>query len=133
MSVEPRILVIDSSSVIREIFLDALTPEGCEVLLASTGEEALEQLRLALPDVIFLARVLPDISGLELLRMLQQDPWTREIPVIFVTSASREKYVAEALQAGAADFLLKPFRCDVVRSITFGVLESPLVAGESCS
>ena len=128
MSVEPRILVIDSSAVIQEIFLDALTPEGCEVLVASTGEEAIEQLRLALPDVIFLARVLPDIGGQELLQMLRQDPWTREIPVVFVTSASREKYVAEALQSGASDFLLKPFDHDVVRSTTFSVLESQWVA-----
>ena len=132
MSVEPRILVVDNSSVIQEIFLDALTPEGYEVLVASTGEEAIEQLRLTLPDVIFLARVLPDRGGLELLRMLQQDPWTREIPVVFVTSASREKYVAEALRTGASDFLLKPFTREVVRSKTLGALESQLVAGEAC-
>lgn len=131
MSVEPRILVIDSSSVVRELFLDALIPEGYEVLIASTGEEALEQLRSALPDVIFLARVLPDISGLELLRLLQQDPWTREIPAVFVTSASREKYVAEALQTGAVDFLLKPFTREVIRVKTSGVLDSHFATEES--
>ncbi|HYW79326.1 MAG TPA: response regulator [Thermoguttaceae bacterium] len=130
MSVAPRILVVDDSSVIQEMFLDALTPEGCEVAVASNGEEALEQLRLALPDVIFLARVLPDTGGLALLRMLRQDPWTREIPVVFVTSASREKYVDEALQAGANGYLLKPFTRGAGWSTAFRMMESQLIGAE---
>ena len=130
MSIEPRILVVDDSLVIQEIILDALVSEGFQVSLASTCKEAIQHLRLESPDLIFLGRMLSDAGGLELLKVLQEDDWTREIPVVFVTSPSRDEYVSEALETGAVDFLLKPFGRAAIRSKAFGILDSGVATEE---
>jgi len=122
MATKPYVIAVDSSLVIQEMITDALIPQGYEVSVASTGEEALGLIRSTLPDLVILSRLLPDVGGLDVIKRLQRDVWTYQIPVIFVTSPEREEYVNEALVAGATDYLLKPFSSDAVRSTVAAAL-----------
>jgi CheY-like chemotaxis protein len=104
--------VWSSSSMIRapnRRLLDAvLTPRGYRVLVASSGEEALETLHEEQPDVVLLDILMPGLDGYEVCRRIRSDPATAILPVVMITaSGQQEKLVAT--EAGADDFLTKPF------------------------
>lgn len=100
------ILVIEDDDAQRATLVDALTARGHRVDTATTGQLALERARFSRPDVILLDLGLPDIDGIQLCRhlLLQVD-----CPVIVVTADSDEDRIVEALDIGAADYVLKPF------------------------
>ncbi len=103
----PRMLIVDDERDICELLEEFFKTKGFAVLSAFSGEEALDQLGIDPPDVILLDILLPGISGLEVLkRIKERHPRTR---VIMVTSLDRTELKTEALQHGAADFVLKPF------------------------
>ena len=89
--------------------LDAvLTPEGYTVVTAGSGEEALERVANQRPDLVLLDIVLPGIDGYEVCRRLRGDPATSFLPVVMVTASDLPQKV-KAIEAGADDFLPKPF------------------------
>src|SRR3712207_4788789 len=89
--------------------LDAiLTPRGYTVLSASSGQEALQQVRSERPDLVLLDIVMPELDGYEVCRRLRADPSTQVLPVIMIT-ASGEQEKVKAIEAGADDFIPKPF------------------------
>jgi len=102
-----RMLIVDDERDICELLEEFFKTKGFSVLSAFSGEEALDQLGQNPPDVILLDILLPGISGLEVLRRIKErHPHTR---VIMVTSLDRVELKTEALEHGAADFVLKPF------------------------
>ncbi len=100
-----RILVIDDERPIRR-FLNASLSWQYTVLEASTGEEALRMAVFGRPDVILLDLGLPDMDGLEVTRRLRE--WT-QVPIIIVSVREQEEDKIAALDAGADDYLTKPF------------------------
>ncbi|HTX90484.1 MAG TPA: response regulator [Anaerolineales bacterium] len=100
-----RILVVDDERPIRR-FLNASLSGQFTILEAATGEEALAAAISARPDVILLDLGLPDIDGLEVTRRLRE--WT-QIPIIIVSVRDQEEHKIAALDAGADDYLTKPF------------------------
>ena len=100
-----RILVVDDERPIRR-FLNASLSGQYTVLEAATGQEALSMAVSGRPDVIILDLGLPDMDGLEVARRLRE--WT-QIPIIVVSVRDREDDKIAALDAGADDFLTKPF------------------------
>jgi two-component system KDP operon response regulator KdpE len=100
-----RILVVDDERPIRR-FLNASLSGQFTVLEAATGEEALAMTVSGRPDVIILDMGLPDIDGLDVTRRLRE--WT-QIPIIIVSVRDREEDKIAALDAGADDYLTKPF------------------------
>jgi two-component system KDP operon response regulator KdpE len=100
-----RILVIDDERPIRR-FLDASLSWQYTILEASTGEEALRMVVSSRPDVILLDLGLPDMDGVEVTRRLRE--WT-QIPIIVVSVRDQEETKIAALDAGADDYLTKPF------------------------
>jgi two-component system KDP operon response regulator KdpE len=100
-----RILVVDDERPIRR-FLNASLSGQYTVLEAATGEEALAAVVSSRPDVIILDLGLPDMDGLEVTRRLRE--WT-QIPVIIVSVRDQEEHKIAALDAGADDYLTKPF------------------------
>ncbi len=101
-----RILVVDDEPQIRRIMRTTLTSSGYEVDDAKTGEEALEKLREFRPDLVLLDINMPGMGGLAACREIRQD---LNVAIIMLTVRNTEKDKVEALDAGADDFVVKPF------------------------
>lgn len=101
-----RILVVDDDPQIRRAMRATLTARGYEVGDTRTGEEALEKLREEKYDLVLLDVNMPGMGGLETCRMIRP---TSDIAIIMVTVSNSEKVKVEALDAGADDYVTKPF------------------------
>lgn len=106
MSPRPRILVIDDEAAIRDMLSINLVANGFQVGVAASGAEALQQAVEFHPHMIILDLGLPDVNGLEVLKRLRE--WT-DIPVMVLTVNDDEQAKVELLDAGADDYLTKPF------------------------
>jgi len=103
------ILVVDDEPVIRKILNDLLLSEGYRLEFACDGFEALQKLPAVEPDLILLDVMMPAMSGLEVTRRVKSNPEWQPIPIILVTALDGRKDVARGLDAGADDFIRKPF------------------------
>jgi two-component system, OmpR family, KDP operon response regulator KdpE len=106
-----RVLVIDDEAPIRRLLEIALAGLGWEVLCAATGTEGLEAARADKPDVALLDLNLPDMGGLELLERLRG--WS-SLPVIVISVRDSEADIVRLLNAGADDYVVKPFYTNVL-------------------
>lgn len=102
----PTALVIDDEPQIRRLLRVTLEANGYRVFDAATGQEGLAQAALRQPDVVLLDLGLPDLHGLSVLQRLRE--WSR-VPVIILTVCDREEDKIAALDAGADDYVAKPF------------------------
>jgi two-component system KDP operon response regulator KdpE len=100
------VLVVDDEPQIRRALRTGLQARGCEVLEAAYGEEALAQVAAQEPDIIILDLGLPDLDGSEVIRRLRA--WS-EIPVVVLSVRDRQEDKISALDAGADDYVTKPF------------------------
>lgn len=103
-----RVLVIEDTSVTREFLRALLQDAGYQVTLASTAFEGAVALKQELPDLLMLDLLLPDQNGLEVCRFLRGLPGGDDVPVLIITVDDRSETHAEAVHAGADDFLRKP-------------------------
>jgi two-component system KDP operon response regulator KdpE len=101
-----KILIVDDEPQIRRVLLTTLTSQGYTVSEARSGDEALEQLRQDRPDLILLDVNMPGRSGLETCREIRS---TSDIPIIMLTVRNSERDKVQALDAGADDYVVKPF------------------------
>lgn len=103
-----EILIIDDSQQICALLAEYVLPElGYTSAIANTGRQGLNRLRQRLPDLILLDLQLPDISGLDLLRLIAQEGY--DVPVILMTAHGSEGIAVEAFRLGARNYLIKPF------------------------
>ena len=103
------VLVVEDEPQIQELIAVNLEPSGHRVRRASSAEEAEAAIRAALPDVVVLDWMLPGESGLALARRLRADSRTRELPILMLTARAMEQDKLSGLEAGADDYLTKPF------------------------
>jgi two-component system phosphate regulon response regulator PhoB len=103
------ILVVEDEPAIQELVSFACSSGGYEVLRADSVGAAQEVIRQALPDLLILDWMLPDRPGIELLRELRGDERTRGLPIILLTARSAESDKVAGLDAGADDYVVKPF------------------------
>ena len=103
------ILFIEDEAPIRDMVRFALSRAGMEMLDAADAAQAEQQLRTRRPDLILLDWMLPEESGIELLRRLRKDPERRDIPVIMLTAMAGEEQKVKGLEVGADDYVTKPF------------------------
>jgi phosphate regulon transcriptional regulator PhoB len=104
-----KILVVDDEHDIIELLSYNLIREGFDVATAADGEEALKKIREDLFDLIVLDLMLPGIQGMELCRILRNDPKTKNVPIIMLTAKTDEVDKILGLEMGADDYLTKPF------------------------
>lgn len=104
-----RILVVDDEAAIAELISLNLRHEGHEVRLAHNSEQAVRLVRDALPDLVVLDWMLPGESGISLAKSWRRDSRTRDLPIIMLTARAQERDLVEGLDAGADDYLGKPF------------------------
>jgi two-component system phosphate regulon response regulator PhoB len=104
-----NVLVIDDEPAIREMIAFSLAHSGLTVQLAGNPQEALESMSDQKPDLILMDWMLPDISGLQLTRRFRKDPFSQDIPIIMLTARVTEEDKIAGLEAGADDYVTKPF------------------------
>ncbi|MDD2885708.1 MAG: phosphate regulon transcriptional regulator PhoB [Dechloromonas sp.] len=105
----PTILVVEDEPAIQELIAINLRHAGFLVVRASTAEEADSAIRAALPDLVLLDWMLPGQSGVALAKKLRADERTRELPIIMLTARVHEEDKVQGLEAGADDYVTKPF------------------------
>lgn len=108
------VLVVDDDRTSRDL-LAALLQDDCRVLLARNGTQALERARSYKPDLILLDIIMPELDGLEVMRILKRDRLTRSIPVIMVSGLDSSEDEERGLDLGAVDYISKPFHPGIVR------------------
>jgi two-component system cell cycle response regulator len=104
-----KILVIDDLPENVFILQDRLVQEGYEVITAYDGNGGIGKAYSELPDLILLDVMMPDISGFEVCKILVNDERTKHIPIILVTARAGAEDTKEGLEAGAFDYIKKPF------------------------
>jgi two-component system phosphate regulon response regulator PhoB len=107
--VTAQILIVEDEPAIRELLALNLRHAGFEALHAPDAASARRQIDAALPDLVLLDWMLPDQSGIELARRLRADTRTREMPIIMLTARSAENDKLGGFEAGADDYVTKPF------------------------
>lgn len=118
----PLVLAADDDPLIRELIQFRLERSGYEVVTAENGDDAL---RLALerrPDLAVLDVMMPGLNGYEVTRRLRADEETRRIPIILLTARVQEADVAQGFEAGADDYLTKPFSPQELRARVQAIL-----------
>jgi two-component system chemotaxis response regulator CheY len=117
-----RVLIADDASFMRQMIREIIEPEGYEVVGEATdGVEAVEQYEQLHPDLVTMDIVMPKRSGIDAVKgILEKTP---DAQVVMCSALGQETLVMEALQAGAKDFIVKPFKPDNVLSTLAKVLE----------
>jgi DNA-binding response OmpR family regulator len=105
-----KILVVDDDQDIRELVIFTLQLAGYEIYSAMNGEEALRICKEQTPDLVLLDVRLPGISGYELCQQIKSDPALERTTVVFLTAKGQVDEIRRGLEAGAADYFLKPFK-----------------------
>ena len=112
---EPSVLIVDDLRSSREMMCKILSVLGiAHVRTAHCGKAALESLRIQRPEIVFLDWVMPEMTGLEVLKEIRKEPNLKNIPVVMVTSCSNREMVVEALKASANGYIVKPFNIETV-------------------
>ena len=104
-----RILIVEDEPAIAELITLNLRHDGHEVQVAGNSQAAQAAIDHALPDLVVLDWMLPGESGIQLAQRWRRDSRTRELPIVMLTARSDERDVVQGLDAGADDYLAKPF------------------------
>jgi DNA-binding response OmpR family regulator len=119
----PLVLVADDEEDIRALVAFRLKRAGYEVITAADGEEALLLATSRLPDLAVLDMMMPKATGLEVTRSMREQATTKDIPVILLTARAQEADVSRGFEAGADDYVKKPFSPQDLQTRVQGLLE----------
>ncbi|HLA87900.1 MAG TPA: response regulator [Anaerolineales bacterium] len=107
-----RILIAEDEPDIRELVAFTLRFAGHEVITTSNGEEALQQANQVIPDLILMDVRMPRMTGFEACRAMKTNPALKDIPVVFLSAKGQDSEIQSGLDAGAEEYILKPFAPD---------------------
>ena len=107
-----KILIAEDERDIRELVSFSLQFGGFTVVQATNGAEAVEQAQKELPDLILMDVRMPKMTGYEACRQMKTIEAIREIPVVFLSAKGQESEIQTGLEAGAEEYILKPFAPD---------------------
>lgn len=120
-----NVLIVDDSTSMRAVIKKIIAISGFRLdkcFEAANGREALDQLKQSWIDVIVSDINMPHMNGLELLQALRSDPLYQNIPTIIVSTDGSSERMNEALQAGAKEFIKKPFLPEDIRKVLYDVI-----------
>ncbi len=110
------VLLVDDSPDALGFLTDALEQSGFSVLIATSGQAALNIAERITPDIILLDAVMPSMDGFETCERLKSNAAVTQVPVIFMTGLTETEHVVRALEAGGVDYLTKPINIDELRA-----------------
>ena len=113
---QARVLVVDDHAANAGLLARSLEGLGYAVTLAASGGEALRAIRAGEPDVVLLDVLMPDLSGIEVLRRLRADPATADLPVVMVSGLDDTRDIVDGLAQGANDYVTKPINLPVLHA-----------------
>ena len=112
--IQATILIVDDTPANVDVLRQTLEPEDYEILVATSGEMALNIARRTLPDLMLLDVLMPGMDGFETCRQLKGEESTQDIPVIFITVKDETESVVEGFRVGGVDYIVKPFQQEEV-------------------
>jgi CheY-like chemotaxis protein len=104
-----KILIAEDEPDIRDLVKFTLTFAGYEVVAVTNGAEAVEAARIEKPDMVLMDVRMPRMTGYEACAAMKADPLLKDIPVVFLSAKGQDSEIQVGLDAGAVDYLLKPF------------------------
>ena len=107
-----KIVIAEDEPDIRDLITFTLRFAGYEVIAGSNGEEGYELTKLEKPDLVLMDVRMPRLTGYEACKRIKADPELAHIPVIFLSAKGQESEISSGLEAGAEEYLLKPFAPD---------------------
>jgi DNA-binding response OmpR family regulator len=107
-----KILIAEDERDIRDLVAFTLRFAGYEVFAATNGEEAVELAPKVNPDLILMDVRMPRMTGYEACKILKANPDLKDIPIVFLSAKGQENEIQQGIDAGAEDYLLKPFAPD---------------------
>ncbi len=117
-----KILIAEDERDIRDLVAFTLRFAGHEVFTASNGEEAVDMAPKVNPDIILMDVRMPRMTGYEACKLMKQNPDLKDIPVVFLSAKGQEAEIQQGLEAGAEEYLLKPFAPDQLTSHVKAIL-----------
>lgn len=111
---EAKVLMVDDTPANIDVLRKVLSVEGYKLSFATSGEKAIKIATRAVPDLILLDVMMPDMDGFETCRQLKSQDSTQDIPIIFITAKTDIEDLMEGFRAGAVDYITKPFRQEEV-------------------
>src|SRR5512143_1794480 len=113
---ETKTLLVDDNTANLQVLRETLEPLGCKMLIAKSGASALSIIEKAVPDLVLLDIMMPEMDGYEVCRRLKAGAATRHVPVIFLSALGDTEDEARGLVLGAVDYITKPINPDLVRA-----------------
>ncbi|MCS6807182.1 MAG: adenylate/guanylate cyclase domain-containing protein [Bacteroidota bacterium] len=107
---KPLLLIVDDSITNLSMLKHILHDEMFELMLVTSGQEALQAVRTRTPDIVLLDVVLPDIDGYHVCNQLKHTATTRDIPIIFMSGVNDTEAIVKGFDAGGSDYIIKPFQ-----------------------
>jgi CheY-like chemotaxis protein len=117
-----KILIAEDERDIRDLVAFTLRFAGHEVFTATNGEEAVDMAPKVNPDIILMDVRMPRMTGYEACKVMKQNPDLKDIPVVFLSAKGQEAEIQQGLEAGAEEYLLKPFAPDQLTSHVKAIL-----------
>lgn len=103
-----KVMVVDDSATERHVLGAILGKKGYQVVFAVNGEQAVENSKLELPDLILMDVVMPGLNGFQATKVITRDPATQHIPIIICTTKGQETDKIWGIRQGAKDYITKP-------------------------
>ena len=109
MENKTKIFVVEDDEFLRTLIVKKFKSAGFLVATSAEGEGSLEKIKKEKPDLILLDIILPGMDGFEVMKLLKEDPNTKDIPVIFLTNLGQEEDLKKGMDLGAEDYLVKAY------------------------
>lgn len=117
-----KILIADDEEDVKLIVQLFLESKGYEIVTAFDGLDAIDKVKAEKPDLILLDLMMPLIDGFEVCRRLRDNAETANIPIVMLSAASQTESKQRAIEAGAVDYIVKPFEPDHLQSVVKDIL-----------
>lgn len=119
-----KILIAEDEPDIRDLIKFTLNFAGHEVIVTTNGEEAFEKSKETIPDLIMMDVRMPRMTGYEACKRMKENDVLKFIPVVFLSAKGQDSEVAAGLEAGAVEYILKPFAPDQLSETVNRLLET---------
>jgi len=123
-SVPAKIIIVEDQPSVADLLEEMLSVNGYQVIKIHSSGGALSVIRAEKPNVVLLDIMMPDVSGLEVLRFMHREPGLQDIPVVIVSAKTLPEDIRAGLESGAAAYLTKPVNVELLRKTVAQVIRA---------